>query len=116
MGWCSNSVQNNLQGNGQGICNNCNDPSLVAYTVVPTADFAPNTAATGATAAVAGTPFYLTSAVVGNPQNTVNAGTAGPLKYTGVCAQNPILQNEVAYNVGFLKRQYYTSFDPFLQV
>jgi len=102
----ANSVQNNLQGNGQGICNNRNDPSLVAYSLVPTAAITQNSSTTG------GTPFYLSSAVAGIPQNTVGAGTAGPIKYTGVCAQNPILQNEASYNDGFLKRQYYTSFDP----
>jgi hypothetical protein len=95
--YCSvDSTANNLQGNGQGLCNNRNDPSLVAYSPLAGAGIVANL--------TTASPFLLTSAVVGIP----NAGV-----YGGVCAQNNVLQNEAAYNDGFLKRQFYTSFDPY---
>jgi hypothetical protein len=58
----ANSAQNNLQGNGQGICNNRNDPSFVAYSPVVNTELIPNIAGT------AGTPFFISSAVAGLPQ------------------------------------------------
>jgi hypothetical protein len=99
----ANTPTNNLQGNGQGICNNRNDPSLSAFIPVAFDSLLANTNAQN------GTPILLSSAVSGLPQ----AGAAGLTTYSGACAQNVVLQNDASYNDGFLKRQFYTSYDPY---
>ena len=91
----TNSTGNNLQGNGQGLCNNRDDPGLIAYSPLAGAAIAANLTTSS--------PFYLTSTAAGVP-------TAG--SYGGAPAQNNILGNEAAYNNGFLKRQFYTNFNP----